>query len=166
MRGYPQRCSHFDEVFVKLNCKIRYLWHVVDHEGEVSEAVVPAKRDKATVPKRFKRLMKRYGAPRSVITHELRAYSVAMNEIGAANWHEVGCGLNNQAENSHQPFRRRERAMQRFRTVKTLQKFSHLVTRQVYKQRGSPAAAECRALVAYFSLCERASRDLERSFPT
>src|SRR6202034_959353 len=89
--------------------------------------------------------------------------SAAMNEIGvAAVRHEVGARLNNRAENSHQPFRRREQAMQRFRSLKTLQKFSsvhaqvhnqfnqerHLVTRQVYKQRRSAALAEWRALVA------------------
>jgi putative transposase len=85
-----------------------------------------------------------------------------MKEVGAADRHEVGRGLNNRAENSHQPFRRRERAMQRFRSLKTLQKFSsvhaqvhslfnqerHLVTRQIYKRRRSAASAEWRALAA------------------
>ena len=98
--------------------------------------------------------MKKDGAPRSIVTDGLRAYSAA------AERHEVGGRLNNRAENSHQPFRRRERAMQRFRSLKTLQKFSsvhaqvhnqfnqerHLVTRQVYKQRRSIALAEWRAL--------------------
>ena len=85
-----------------------------------------------------------------------------MKEISAADRHEVGGRLNNRAENSHQPFRRRERAMQRVRSMKTLQKFSsvhaqvqnhfnqerHLITRQVYKQRRSIALAEWRALAA------------------
>jgi len=85
-----------------------------------------------------------------------------MNEIGVADRHEVGARLNNRAENSHQPFRRRERAMQRFRSMKTLQKFSsvhaqvhnhfnqerHLVTRQVYKQRRTAALAEWNGLAA------------------
>jgi len=85
-----------------------------------------------------------------------------MREVGNADRQEVGRGLNNRAENSHQPFRRRERAMQRFRSMKTLQKFSsvhahvhnhfnherHLITRQVYKQRRSAALAEWRALAA------------------
>ena len=107
--------------------------------------------------------MKKYGAPRSIVTDGLRAYSAAMNDIGvAAERHEVGGRLNNRAENLHQPFRRRERAMQRIRSQKTLQKFSsvhaqvhnqfnqerHLVTRQVYKQRRSAALAEWRALAA------------------
>jgi putative transposase len=108
-------------------------------------------------------IMKIYGAPRSIVADGLRAYSAAMNEIGvAAERHEVGGRLNNRAENSHQPFRRCERAMQRFRSLKTLQKFSsvhaqvhnqfnqerYLVTRQIYKQRRSAALAEWRALVA------------------
>jgi hypothetical protein len=133
---------------------------LVDHEGEVLEAVVTARRDKAAALKLLKRIMKKYGRPRTIVTDRLRAYSAAMKEIGAADRHEVGGRLNNRAENSHQPFRRRERAMQRFRSLKTLQKFSsvhaqvhnqfnqerHLVTRQVYKQRRSIALAEWRAL--------------------
>ena len=104
--------------------------------------------------------MKKYGQPRKIVTDGLRAYSTAMKELGNADRHEVGGRLNNRAENSHQPFRRRERAMQRFRSMKTLQKFSsvhaqvhnhfnqerHLVTRQVYKERRSAALAEWRAL--------------------
>jgi putative transposase len=148
---------------VKVNGKLCYLWRAVDHEGEVLEAVATAKRDKAAALKLLKRIMKKYGAPRSIVTDGLRAYSAAMNEIGvAAERREVGGRLNNRAENSHQPFRQRERAMQRFRSPKTLQKFSsvhaqvhnqfnqerHLVTRQVYKQRRSAALAEWRAPAA------------------
>jgi putative transposase len=138
-----------------------YLWRAVDHEGEVLEAVVTAKRDKSAALKFLKRL-KKYGRPLKIVTDRLRAYSGAMKEIGAADRHEVGGRLNNRAENSHQPFRRRERAMQRFRSMKTLQKFSsvhaqvhnhfnqeqHLVNRQVYKQRRSIALAGWRALAA------------------
>ena len=121
MRLYPQWRFHLDEVFVKVNGKLCYLWRAVDHEGEVLEAVVTARRDKAAALKLLKRIMKKYGAPRSIVTDGLRAYSAAMNEIGvSAERHEVGGRLNNRAENSHQPFRRRERAMQRFRSLKTL----------------------------------------------
>jgi putative transposase len=162
MRGYPQWRWHLDEVFVKVNGKLRYLWRAVDHEGEVLEAVVTTKRDKLAALKLLKRIMKQYGSPCSVVTDGCGAYSAAMKEIGSADRHEVGRRLNNRAENSHQPFRRRERAMQRFRNLKTLQKFSsvhaqvhnqfnqerHLVTRQVYKQRRSAALAEWRALAA------------------
>jgi len=162
MRGYPQWRWHVDEVFVKVNGKLRYLWRAVDHEGEVLEAVVTARRDKTSALKLLKRIMKRYGQAQSVVTDGLRAHSAAMDEIGAADRHEVGRRLNNRAENSHQPFRRRERAMQRFRSMKTLQKFSsvhaqlhnhfnqerNLVTRETYKQRRSAALAEWRALAA------------------
>jgi putative transposase len=162
MRSYPQWRWHLDEAFVKINGKLCYLWRAVDHEGEVLEAVVTSKRNKAAALKLLKRIMKKYGAPRSIVTDWLRAYSAAMKEIGAADRHEVGDRLNNRAENSHQPFRRRERAMQRFRSLETLQKFSsvhaqvhnqfnqerHLVTRQVYKQSRSAALAEWRALAA------------------
>jgi putative transposase len=151
-----------DEVFVKVNGKLCYLWRTVDHEGEVLEAVVTAKRDKAAALKLLKRIMKKYRAPRSIVTDGLRAYSAAMNVIRVEDRHQVGPRLNNRAENSHQPFRRRERAMQRFRSKRTLQKFSsvhaqvhnhfyqerHLVTRQVYKQRRLAALAEWRALAA------------------
>ena len=96
------------------------------------------------------------------MTDRLRAYSAAMREVGNADRQEVGRRLNNRAENSHQPFRRRERAMQRFRSMKTLQKFSsvhaqvhnhfnlerHLIPSQVYKQRRSATLAEWRALAA------------------
>ena len=120
MRGYPQWRWHLDEVFVKVNGKLCYLWRAVDHEGEVLEAVVTAKRDKAAALKLLKRIMKKYGRPREIVTDGLRAYSAAMREVGNADRQEVGRGLNNRAENSHQPFRRRERAMQRFRSIKTL----------------------------------------------
>ena len=162
MRGYPQWRWHLDEVFVRVNGKLCYLWRAVDHEGEVLEAVVTAKRDKAAALKLLRRIMKKYGQPRSVVTDGLCSYSAAMNELGIADRHEVGGRLNNWAENSHQPFRRRERAMHRFRRRKTLHKFSsvhaqihnhfnqerHLVTRQVYKQRRTAALAEWNALIA------------------
>ena len=162
LRRFPQWRWHLDEVFVKINGRLCYLWRAVDHEGEVLEAVVTTKRDKAAALKLLKRIMKKYGSPCSVVTDGCGAYSAAMKEIGAVDRHEVGRRLNNRAENSHQPFRRRERAMQRFRSMKTLQKFSsihaqvhnhfnqerQLVARQVYKQRRSAALAEWLALSA------------------
>src|SRR6202167_721 len=139
MRSAPQVRWHLDEAFVKINGKLCYLWRAVDHEGEVLEAVVTAKRDKAAALKLLKRIMKKYGRPRTIVTDRLRAYSAAMKEIGDADRHEVGGRLNNRAENSHQPFRRRERAMQRFRSMKTLQKFSSIHA-QVYDHfKGTPS---------------------------
>ena len=82
MRGYPQWRWHLDEVFVKVNGKLCYLWRAVDHEGEVLEAVVTARRDKGAALNLLKRLLKKYGAPRSIVTDGLRAYSAAMDQIG------------------------------------------------------------------------------------
>ena len=82
MRGYPQWRWHLDEVFVKVNGKLCYLWRAVDHEGEVLELVVTAKRDKAAAVKFLKRVMKKYGRPRKIVTDGLRAYSAAMREVG------------------------------------------------------------------------------------
>jgi len=75
------------------------------------------KRDKAAALKFLKRLMKRNGRPRSVVTDGLCSYFAAMKEIDVAARHEVGRSLNNRVENSHQPFRQRERAMHRFRSI-------------------------------------------------
>ena len=162
MRGYSQWRWHLDEAFVKVNGKLRYLWRAVDHEGEVLESVVTSKRDKAAALRFLRRLMKKYDRPLTIVTDGLCSYPAAMKEIGNADRQEVGRRLNNRAENSHQPFRRRERAMQRFRSLKTLQKFSsvhadvhnhfnqerHLVTRQTYKQSRASALAEWRVLAA------------------
>jgi transposase-like protein len=100
-RGYPQWRWHLDEAFVKVNGKLCYLWRAVDHEGEVLEAVVTAKRDKAAALKFLKRIMKTYGRPQKIVTDGLCSYSAAMKEIGIAGRQEVGRGLNNRAENSH-----------------------------------------------------------------
>jgi putative transposase len=159
-RGYPQWRWHLDEVFVKINGRLCYLWRAVDHEGEVLESVVTAKRDKAAALKFLKRIMKKYGRSQTVVTDGLCSYPAAMKETGIADRHEVGRRLNNRAENSHQPFRRRERAMQLFRSIKTLQKFSsihaqvhnhfnqerHLVSRATYKEKRSASLMAWRAL--------------------
>ena len=81
LRGCLQWRWHLDEVFAKVNGKLCYLWRAVNHEGEVLEAVVTAKRDKTAALKLLKRVMKKYGAPRSVVTDGFRAYSTAMNRF-------------------------------------------------------------------------------------
>jgi putative transposase len=115
---------HLDEVFVRINGETHYLWRAVDHEGEVLEAYVSRRRDRAAALKFLRKLLKRYGPPRLIVTDKLRSYGAALRAIGSAERHSTGRWLNNRAENSHQPFRRRERAMQRFRRVGTLQKFA------------------------------------------
>jgi len=68
--------------------------------------------------------MKRYGAPKTVVTDRLKSYGAAMKDIGNKHRQEVGRWINNRCENSHLPFRRRERAMLRFRRMRSLQKFA------------------------------------------
>jgi putative transposase len=104
MRGYPQWRWHLDEVFVKIKGRLCYLWRAVDHEGEVLESVVTAKRDKAAALGFLKRIMKKYDRSQTVVTDGLCSYPAALKEIGMADRHVVGRRLNNRAENSHQPF--------------------------------------------------------------
>jgi putative transposase len=108
---------------VRINGETHYLWRAVDHEGEVLEVLVTKRRDRKAPLKFLKKTMKRYGCPEIVVTDKLRSYKAAMKVIGDEVCQETGRWLNNQAENSHQPFRRRERAMAKFRSVKSLQKF-------------------------------------------
>ena len=118
---------HLGEVFVKINGVTHYLWWTVDHEGEVLEAVASKHRDRRSALKMLKKLMKRYGCAVEIVTDGLASYGAAMEAVGVRHRHvDHGRRINNRAENSHQPFRRRERAMQRFRTMGTLQKFASI----------------------------------------
>lgn len=135
------RC-HLDEVFVKINGETHYLWRAVDHEGEVLEAYVTKKRDKASALKFLKKAMRRYGRPREVVTDRLASYRAAMREIGNHDRPTTSLHLNNRAENSHLPIRRRERAMSRFRLMRSLQS-----SRDVAEGRVSPKNAATHASV-------------------
>ena len=120
------------------------------------ESFATKERDKKAALKFMKKMMKRHGCAKTMTTDGLRSYGAAMKELGIADRQQVGRHANNWAENSHQPYQRRERAMLRFRLMKTLQKFSsvhaafhnhfnqerHLVSRNDYKVRRSAAMAE------------------------
>ncbi|ABD25903.1 transposase [Novosphingobium aromaticivorans DSM 12444] len=137
-------------------------WRAVDHEGEVLESFVTRKRDKTAALTFMKKALKRHGKAEAIVTDGLRSYPAAMRELGNEGRREVGRHLNNRAENSHLPFRRRERAMLRFRQMKSLQKFAsvhasihnhfsqerHLVDRLTFKVRRSAALVEWQSLVA------------------
>ena len=115
---------HLDEMFVKINGERHYLWRAVDHEGVVLESFVTKARDKKAALKFLRKLMKRHGRPHVFVTDKLRSYGAALKEIGAEHRQETGRWMNNRAENSHLPFRRRERAMLRFRRMRSMQKFA------------------------------------------
>ena len=106
--SYSRWRWHLDEVFVKINGETHYLWRAVDHEGEVLEVFATKRRDRRAALKFLKRTMKRYGRPRLIVTDRLRSYAAALRVIGISERQECGRWLNNRAENSHQPFRRRE----------------------------------------------------------
>ena len=149
-------------MFVRINGERHYLWRAVDHEGEILESFVTRTRDKATVLKLLQNAMRRHGSQKVIVTDGLRSYKAGLKELGAAGKQEMGRWLNNRVENSHLPFRRRERAMQRFRQMKTLQKFSavhaafhnhfnqdrHVISRGHFKARRPAALAEWQALAA------------------
>ncbi|MDU8914146.1 IS6 family transposase [Aestuariicoccus sp. MJ-SS9] len=153
---------HLDEIFVKINGETHYLWRAVDHEGEVLESFVTKKRDKNAALKFLKKAMKKHGRSDALVTDKLRSYGAALKEIGAADRQETGRWLNNRAENSHLPFRRRERAMLRFRRMRSLQKFASvhasvynhfnqergLSSRDTFKANRAAALTEWRGLCA------------------
>lgn len=107
MRGFRNWRWHVDEVFVKINGETHYLWRAVDHEGEVLESYVTKKRDKSAALRFFKKTLKRHGKAEAIVTDGLQSYPAAMRELGNLERREVGRWLNNRAENSHLPFRRR-----------------------------------------------------------
>src|SRR5690606_17663137 len=113
MRQHVHWRWHLDEVYVRINGEMRYLWRAVDHEGEVLESFVTKERDKAAALKFIKKAMKRHGRPQAIVTDGLRSYGAALKAVGAGDRQQTGRWINNRAENSHLPFRRRERAMTR-----------------------------------------------------
>ena len=153
---------HLDEVFVKINGETHYLWRAVDHEGEVLEAYVTKRRDRKAALDFLKKIMKKHGAPKVIVTDRLRSYRAAMKIIGNEATQEVGRWKNNRCENSHLPFRRREYAMLKFRRMRSLQKFvsihasvfnhfnkeRHLNSRDTYKVQREAALIEWQQLCA------------------
>ena len=149
-------------MFVKINGEMHYLWRAVDHESEVLESYVTKTRDKAAALKFLKKALKRHGRPEELVTDRLRTYSATLKALGRGDDREMGRWLNNRAENSHLPFRRRERAMLRFRRMRSLQKFASvhasvqnhfnqertLSSRSSYKAKRAAALDEWRGLFA------------------
>jgi putative transposase len=157
MRAYSHWQWHLDEVFVKINGETHYLWRAVDHEGEVLKSIVIKRRDRKAALKFLRKTMKRHGRAHIFVTDKLRCGDEGdrqCGQTGTSRW------LNNRAENSHQPFKRRERAMLRFRRMRPLQKFvavhasvhnhfnqeRHLHNRSNFKLKRAAALTEWRSL--------------------
>lgn len=105
---------HLDEVFVKINGELHYLWRAVDHEGEVLESFVTKTRDRKAALKFLKKTLKRHGHTAELGTDLTWSYGAALRDFGISDLQETGRWVNHRAENAHQPLRRRERAMLRF----------------------------------------------------
>jgi len=149
-------------MYVKLNGEMVYLWRAVDYEGEILESYITKSRDKEAALRFMKKALKRHGSPEAITTDGLGSYRAAMKVLGNTKKQEIRRWANNRCENSHLPFRRRERAMLRFRRMKTLQKFAsvhanihnhfnlerHLVDRQTYKEHRSAALAEWQSVAS------------------
>ncbi|MFE7245562.1 IS6 family transposase, partial [Streptomyces sp. NPDC057580] len=117
-RPRPGDKWHLDEVFIKINGELKYLWRAVDQDGNVLDILVQSRRDKAAARRFFRRLMtKTRAVPRVIVTDKLRSYGAAHREAMPSAERRSHKGLNNRAENSHQPTRQRERAMKGFRSV-------------------------------------------------
>ncbi len=120
----PGDVWHLDEVVVKIAARSYWLWRAVDQHGVVLGEILQPRRDKRAAKRLLVKLMKRWRfVPKSIITDKLRSYGAAKREVAPGLDHWSHKGLNNRAENSHLPFRKRERAMQGFRSPGGLQRF-------------------------------------------
>ena len=147
---------HLDEMVIVIRGKRFWLWRAVDNEGEVLDFLVQPKRNARAALKLMRKLLKRQGwAPTRIVTDKLRSYHVAFRILGLASEHVDNKRSNNRAENSHQPVRRRERKMQRFKSPGSAQRFlniqsatyntfyfqRHLIKRPTFKQYRAEAFA-------------------------
>jgi putative transposase len=123
-RPKPHTIWHLDEIYLKIDGRLVYLWRAVGPEGEVLDVLVQTRRNKRAALKLMRKLLKKYGfVPDKLVTDDLRSYGAAAGHLGISNRHERGRWRNNRAENSHQPTRRRERKMQWFKSVGSAQRF-------------------------------------------
>jgi putative transposase len=154
-RSKPYTTWHLNEVYLKISGRMVYLWRAVDAEGEVLDVLVQSKRNKHAALRLMRKLLKKYAfAPERLVTDDLRSYGAAARDRG--RW------KNNRAENSHQPTRRRERKMQRFKSAGSAQKFlsthaavfntfnvqRHLISAQTHRTLRTAAISTWREVVA------------------
>ena len=125
-RRAPRRGDkwHLDEVVLTIGGKRQYLWRAVDKDGFVLDVLVQSRRDAKAAKRLLRKLLKRQGVePRVLVTDKLKSYAAAKRETMPGVEHRQHKGLNNRAENSHQPTRRRERQMKRFKSARQVQLF-------------------------------------------
>jgi transposase-like protein len=140
---------HLDEMVIKIRGRRYWLWRAVDDEGEVLDFLVQPQRCAKSARRLLRKLLKKQGyAPKRITTDKLRSYAVAIRSERLTAAHDQGLRANNRAENSHQPIRRRERKLQRFKSPGSAQRFlsihavvynafyvqHHLLSRRIHKQ--------------------------------
>ena len=115
---------HLDEVFVTIRGRRQYLWRAVDQDGDLIDILVQPRRNRRAAQKFFRKLLKGQACePRRLVTDKLRSYAAAHRVVLPSVIHDTSQYANNRAEVSHQPTRRRERQMQRFRSAAQAQRF-------------------------------------------
>ncbi|AVC52567.1 DDE domain protein (plasmid) [Rhizobium leguminosarum bv. viciae] len=115
---------HLDEVVISIGGQKHWLWRAVDQDGYVLDEIVQTRRDTKAAKRLLVRLLKKQGlSPKRIVTDKLRSYGAAKRDVMPGVEHRSHKGLNNRAENSHVPLRKRERMMQGFRSVGGLQRF-------------------------------------------
>lgn len=148
-RPKPSNHWHLDEMVVVIRGRRYWLWRAVDNEGEVLDFLIQSKRNAKAAAKLMRKLLKGQGfVPSRIVTDKLRSYQAAFRRLGLTAKHDQGLRANNRVENSHQPVRRRERKMQRFKSPGATQRFlsvhaatyntfyhqRHLLSRPTFKQ--------------------------------
>ena len=162
-RRRPSDRWHLDEMVVRIAGVRMYLWRAVDDEGEVLDMLVQRRRDTRSALRLMRKLLKKQGfAPKILVTDKLRSYAAAVRHLRLTCRHEQGLRENNRAENSHQPVRRRERKLQRFKSARSAQRFlsihaavhntfnfqRHLISRSTLRTFRAEATAEWQNAVA------------------
>lgn len=162
-RPRPSDRWHLDEMVVRIAGKRLYLWRAVDHDGELLDVLVQRRRDARAALRLMRKLLKKQGfAPKLLVTDELRSYGSAFRRLRLTCPHEQGLRTNNRAENSHQPVRRRERKLRRFKSARSAQCFlsmravihntfnfqRHLVSRYTLRVFRAEATAHWRSAVS------------------
>src|SRR5205085_10190849 len=162
-RVRPSGRWHLDEMVIRIAGEHLYLWRAVDHEGEVLDMLVQRRRDRRAALRLMRKLLRKQGfTPKSLTIDKLGSYGAAFRQLGLTCPHEQGLRANNRAENSHQPVRRRERKMQRFKSAASAQRFlnmhaavhntfnlqRHLISRSTLRIFRAEAAAQWQDAVA------------------
>src|SRR5260370_35287294 len=144
---------HLDEVFLRINGKLQYLWRAVDQDGNVLDILVQSRRNKNAAKQFLRKLLKglQY-VPRVIITDKLKSYGAAKCEILPGVEHRQHKGLNNRPENSHQPTRLREKKMRRFRiSPHTRNAFSRRIAPHRWPFPTAKTPSECRGIPCHFT---------------